>query len=158
MDDFWPRLPGDLVVGVVSAIVAVILLQVMPPPVTWASEVDELTDYDRPPVWVATLSTVKWLRWLHQRGPIDVEFRARFAYQHRGWDRILEIPVSKEWRPSWGGTSALLSTSTYAPARHCKPSLRGLRISTGVGPCRSLTCSKIGQKAASECTPSGAVA
>jgi len=96
----------DLVIGVVSAVLAVVLLQAWPPRYRWSKEISwTVGDETGRAIHRVKLGRGRRRIWNRRGGPIDVTFRARVAVTSIGTstgENIVAIPVSKEWRPVIG--------------------------------------------------------
>lgn len=94
----------NLGIGVVSAIFAVVLMQAWPPRYRWSKEISWTVDgeYGRATHRVKLGRRKRWI-WKRRGSPIDVTFRARVGVRgigpSPGTEKIVAIPVDKEWRP-----------------------------------------------------------
>jgi hypothetical protein len=93
-------------IGVLSGIVAVVLMQVWPARYRWSKEISwTVGDVSGRPIHRVKLGRRKRWIWKRRGGPIDVTFRARVAVTNIGTstaEKVVAIPVSKDWRPVIG--------------------------------------------------------
>jgi hypothetical protein len=95
----------NVVLGVVAGVLTLLLLQSLPGSHRWSVEVCQRPAHGNPSrtVYEARLGRSRYRLWKKRRGPIDVHFYARLAYKGPGLrgaiERIVEVPVTKSWRP-----------------------------------------------------------
>lgn len=94
----------NLLVGIVSAVVAVVILQASPSRYKWSTDISlaEGQPSGRP-VYQVKLFRRRRRVWKGRRLPMDLTFNARVAVEglghRRNTEKIVPIPVTKSWRP-----------------------------------------------------------
>lgn len=97
----------SLLIGVCSAIVTILILQLWPVRYSWSEDVSRTVGHPsgRPNYRVKLFRPRRWL-FENRRNPIDASFGARVSVTGLGrfqnFEKIVEIPVHREWRPSLG--------------------------------------------------------
>jgi hypothetical protein len=102
----------NVLVGIVSAIVAIVVLQTWPPRYKWSKDVSLTTGMpSRRPVYQVKLLRRRRRIFKNRRNPMDLMFRARVATWGIGNrpnnEKIVPIPTTRPWRPSVGRTVLL---------------------------------------------------
>jgi hypothetical protein len=97
----------SLLIGVCAAIVTILVLQLWPVRYSWSEDVSRTVgDPSGRPLYRAKLFRPRRLLFRNRRNPIDASFGARVAVTGLGrfqnYEKIVEIPVHREWLPSLG--------------------------------------------------------
>ena len=116
----------SLIVGVASAIIAVVCLQSLPTRYRWSRSLG-LTEGEHTgqPIYQVWLGRRGRKLWPAQRNPMDVTIKARVSVsglgRRQGTARIVPIPVDRDWRPALG-----VGILTVLFPQYCEPrDLRG---------------------------------
>lgn len=97
----------SLVIGVCSAIATVVILQLWPARYRWSEDISLTVGHPSGrPIYRVKLSRPSRRIFKNRRNPIDASFGARVAVSGLGrfqnYEKIVEIPVHREWLPSLG--------------------------------------------------------
>jgi hypothetical protein len=97
----------SLLIGVCAAIVTILILQLWPVRYSWSEDVSRTVgDPSGRPIYRVKLFRPRRLIYKGRRNPIDASFGARVAVtgvgRYQNYEKIIEIPVHREWLPSLG--------------------------------------------------------
>ena len=103
----WATALLSLVIGVCSAIVTVVILQLWPARYSWSKDISQTVGHPSGrPIYRVKLYRPSRRVFKNRRNPIDASFGARVAVTGLGrfgnYEKIVEIPVHREWLPSLG--------------------------------------------------------
>jgi hypothetical protein len=102
-----------ILLGIISAIVAVVLLQIWPHGYRWSKDISwtEGSPSGDPIHQVKLGRRRRKLLKKYRPGPIDLSFYARIAVEGIGYrpdaEKVVAIPVSKSWRPAVGRSTLI---------------------------------------------------
>jgi hypothetical protein len=135
----------NLAIGVLSAVIAVMLMQAWPPRYRWSTAISWTTGEESGlAIHRVKLGRSRRRLWKYRGSPMDVTFRARVAVDGIGAkgsaEKVVAIPVDKEWRPVIASAVLVNLRPELCDERDLRYFPTDVRAKRANGTCELTTC------------------